>query len=72
MNMNVHAISTSVSIPVCISMEDIQVATQWDTNLQMLKSYIIQGWLDRKDEVEQSINIIGQSGMIQQCSMTLP
>ena len=32
-NINEHAISTSVNIPICTSIEDIQVASQQDTDL---------------------------------------
>ena len=42
--INVNAISTSVNMPLCTSIEDIQAATQEGTNQQKLKSYIIQGW----------------------------
>ena len=43
MKINVHTISTLVNIPVCISIEDIQAATQKDADLQNLKMYIKQG-----------------------------
>ena len=43
MNIDVHAISTSVNIPIYTSIEDVQVAIQQDADLQSLKSYIIQG-----------------------------
>ena len=54
-NINVHAISTLVSIPACTSKKDIQGVPSEDSDLQRLKSYIIQGWPHRKDEVKQSI-----------------
>ena len=41
MNIDVHVISTKVDIPVCASLEDIQVATSQDPDLQRLKSCII-------------------------------
>ena len=37
MNINMHAISTLVNIPVCTSIEDIQVATREVADLQILK-----------------------------------
>ena len=43
-----HAISRSVNIPVCISIEDTQVANQEDTDMQKLKMYVIQGYLHEK------------------------
>ena len=55
MNIYVHATSTSVNLPVYTSMEDIQIATQIDADLQKLKSCIIQGWQHKKDKVEQSM-----------------
>ena len=54
-NLSVHVISTSVNIPVCTSIEDIQTATHKDADLQKLKSYIIKGWPHKKDKVEQSM-----------------
>ena len=38
MSSNVHAI---INIPICTLIEDIQVVTCQDTELQRLKSYII-------------------------------
>ena len=58
MNINIHAISTSVNILVCTSIGDIHkrhMATPQDIDLQRLKSYIIQGWPQNKDEVEQGM-----------------
>ena len=45
MNINVSAITTSINMPVCTSIEHIQVATQKDCHLQKLKTYITQDWL---------------------------
>ena len=45
-----NGISTSVNIPVCTSIQDIQAATCEDTCLQELKVYIIQAWPHRKGE----------------------
>ena len=35
-------------IPVCIPLEDIRNAKGIDTELQMLQTYIIRGWLQNK------------------------
>ena len=43
MTINVHAISTSVNIPVCTATEDIQTAAVENADLQKPESYIIQG-----------------------------
>ena len=43
MNINVNAISIPVYMPVCTSVEDIQVATHEDAYLQKLKSYVVHG-----------------------------
>ena len=43
MNINVNTISTAVNIPVCTSVEDIQVVTHEGAHLQKLKSYMIYG-----------------------------
>ena len=55
MNINMHGISTSINIAVCLSIEDIHAATQEDADLQKVKSYIIQGWSHKKDEVEHGM-----------------
>ena len=55
MHINIDAFSTPVNIPLCTSIEVIQEATQKDTDLQKLKSYIIKGCLYREDEVEHSM-----------------
>ena len=50
-----HAIGTTLDIPICKSIEDIQVTTSQDAGLQRPKSYLIQGWPHTKDKVEHSI-----------------
>ena len=55
MNISVNAISKMVYMPVCTSLEDIQMAAHEYSHLQKLKSYIIHGWLHKKDELEHSI-----------------
>ena len=49
------AIIASVNIPVCMSIEDIQAATCEDTHLQELKAYLIQGWPQKKEEVDHNM-----------------
>ena len=56
MNLNVSAISTSVNMPVSTSIEDIQV-THEDAHMQKLRSYIIQDWPHKEDELENSRQI---------------
>ena len=55
MKIDVHTISMSVEIAICISIEDIQTVTLHDTDLQRLKVYIIHGWLHKKDNIKQSM-----------------
>ena len=52
MSVNVNAISTSVNIPLHMSIEDIHTTLHEDTHLQELKAYTIQGWPPQRDEVE--------------------
>ena len=44
MNINGNDISTGVNMPVDTSVEDLQVATEKNSYLQKLKSYIKHGW----------------------------
>ena len=66
--MNVNAISTSVNMPVCMSIEDLQAATHEDAHLQELKACIIQGWSHMKEDVDCSMRqycpIINELAMI--------
>ena len=55
MNVNMHTISTLVDISICTSIEDKQVATQLDEDLQRLKSSITQDKPHKKDGAEQSM-----------------
>ena len=43
MRVNLNTISTSVNIPVCTSIQDIQATTHDDKHPQELKTYVIQG-----------------------------
>ena len=44
MNISIHTINTAVDVPICMSIEDIRMATEEDMELQMLKRYIIRRW----------------------------
>ena len=44
MSVNMCAISISVNIPICTSVEDIQEKSGQDADLEELKSCVIQGW----------------------------
>ena len=54
MSIYLCTISTCMNLLVCTSIEDIQAATHNGTHLQEIMTYIIQGWLYRKEE-EHSI-----------------
>ena len=51
MDIQVDAIQTAMDMLECISMAEIQWASSQDSHLQQLKSLIITGWLDSKDEL---------------------
>ena len=40
---------------MCISIDDIRTAMSEDTELQMLKWYIIKGWLHARDKMEPGL-----------------
>ena len=42
-NINIHTISTTVDVLICMSIGDIRAVTNEYTKLQMLKTYIIRG-----------------------------
>ena len=60
MNINIHMINTAVDIPICMSIEDIKSAINKETELQMLKGYIIRGWPHTKNETEPVVESTGQ------------
>ena len=51
MDIQVDAIQTTVDMPECISMSEIQQASSLDNHLQQLKGIIITGWPDSRDEL---------------------
>ena len=53
----VDAIQSSVGMPDCISIEEIQHALLQDVHLQQLKTFIIAGWPHTKDELYTNIRL---------------
>ena len=51
MDTQVDAIQSITDMLECVSMVEIQQASAWDNHLQKLKSFIISGWPDMKDEL---------------------
>ena len=51
-DVSIHTTSTSVDIPICTSIKDIQAATGEDVYLQVPKWFIIGGWPDLMEAVE--------------------
>ena len=49
MDVRVDAIQTSMNVPECMSIQQIQQATAQVGHLQWLKGYIITGWPESKD-----------------------
>ena len=55
MDIWVDAIQSATDMPECISMAEIQQASSQDDHLQQLKSFIIAGWPDTKDELHADL-----------------
>ena len=55
MNIRVESIQASMNVPECMSTQQIQQETAQDENLQWLNGYIITGWPEIKDLVQQDI-----------------
>ena len=51
MSVQIDAIQSTTDMPECVSMVEIQQASVWDDHLQKLRSFIISGWPDMKDEL---------------------
>ena len=47
-----------MNVPECMSIQQIQQATAQHKHLQQVKGYIITGWPEIKDLVQQDRNII--------------
>ena len=56
MDIRVDAIQSATDMLECISMAEIQQASAQDDHLQHLKSFIIAGWPDTKDELYADLN----------------
>ena len=54
-DIQVNAIQSSVDMPECISIEEIQQALLQDVHLQQLKTFIIAGWPHTKDKMHTDI-----------------
>ena len=54
-NINIHTISTTVDIPICMFIEDIRTATNEDADQQILKTHMIRGWPHNKDELDPGV-----------------
>ena len=57
MDVTVDAIQTSMNVPECMSVQQIQQATLQDEHLQQLKGYITAGWQESKDKLHQDIRV---------------
>ena len=56
MNTSIHMMSTMVDILICMLIESIRTAMNKDAELQMLKAYVVRGWLHTKDEVQPCVD----------------
>ena len=55
MDVRMDAIQSTTDMPECISMAEIQQASTQDDHLQHLKSFIIAGWPNTKDELHADL-----------------
>ena len=55
MDIQVDAIQNTTDLLECISMAEIQQASSQDDHLQQLKSFIIAGWPDTKEELHTDL-----------------
>ena len=55
MQLVINAMTTITNIPECMTIHKLQQVTDQDQHMQCLKEYIIQGWSDHKDQVQQDI-----------------
>ena len=61
MTLSIDTIKTMMDIPFCISIHDMQKATQNDMHLQELKEHIIKGWPSYRNEIRQDMRDSGMS-----------
>ena len=59
MNINIYMFSTTVYIPICMSMEALRAAMNKDTELQRLKNHIIRGRPQTMDEMKPGVEKYG-------------
>ena len=50
-----NAIKTTTNITECMTMCELQQATCQEQDMQCLGEYIIQGWPEKKDQIQQDI-----------------
>ena len=55
MDVHVDTIQSSIDMPECISMAEIQQTSSQDKHLQQLKKFNIAGWPNTKDELHDNI-----------------
>ena len=55
MDVQVDTIQTAMDMPDCISMGEIQWVSSQDNHLQQLKSIIISGWPESRDELHADL-----------------
>ena len=55
MDVHMDVIQNSIDMPECVSMAEIQQASSQDEHLQQLKTFIIAGWPNTKDELHADI-----------------
>ena len=57
MDIRVDAIQASMNVPECMLVQQIQQATALDEHLQQLKGFIIAGWPESKEQLDQDIRM---------------
>ena len=55
MQFGINAIQKTTNIPGCMTMHELQQVTCQDQHMQCLKEYIIKGWTEHKDQIQQDI-----------------
>ena len=58
MDIRVDVIQTSMNVPECMSIQQIQQSPAQEEHLQWLKGYIITGWPEIQDQVHNSLLVI--------------
>ena len=55
MQININTIQTTTNIPECMTIHELQHATSQKEHLQHLKDYVIQGWPESRDQIQQDM-----------------